>query len=105
MDAVCQPANESAPKPAKAATFPATKLRLPVWLLALLLALATTALYWPALRCGFVNYDDPAYVTGNLQVQKGLTVGSVKWAFSSAVASNWHPVTLLSHMLDWQMYG
>lgn len=63
------------------------------------------ALYRPALRCGFINYDDPLYVTANVQVQKGLTWENIKWAFINPVSANWHPLTMLSHMLDCQLYG
>ncbi len=78
---------------------------LPTWLLAALLALATIALYWPAMRCDFINFDDPECVTANVHVQNGLTMGSIQWAFSHLVSSNWHPVTMLSHMLDCQLFG
>lgn len=79
--------------------------RLPVWLMAVLLALATIALYWPATGHDFVNYDDPDYVTENPHVQGGLNWTGVKWAFSNPVCCNYHPVTVLSHMLDCQMFG
>ncbi len=78
---------------------------IPAWLLAALLALATLAVYWPATRCGFINYDDPDYVTANPQVLAGLNWESVKWAFCNPVSGNWHPVTMLSHMLDCQLFG
>ena len=78
---------------------------MPAWLLAALLALATLAVYWPATRFDFIDFDDPDYVTANPQVQSGLTRESVKWAFCNTVAANWHPVTMLSHMLDCQLFG
>lgn len=53
----------------------------------------------------FVNFDDPLYVTENDQVQAGLTGKGLVWAFTSARASNWHPLTWLSHMLDCELYG
>ncbi len=74
-------------------------------LIGLLLALGTIALYYPALENGFVNYDDPAYVTSNWQVQQGLTVRSVAWAFTSTTEANWHPLTWISHMLDVRLVG
>ena len=67
-----------------------------------LLALVT---FWPVLRHDFINYDDPEYVTENLQVQRGLTWEGVNWAFQTKHAGNWHPLTWLSHMLDVQLYG
>ena len=75
------------------------------WLMAVMLVLVTIAIYWPATRCGFVNYDDDLHVTANLQVQKGLTWESVKWASFNPVNSNWHPVTVWSHMVDCQLFG
>jgi len=54
---------------------------------------------------GFVLYDDPEYVTENPQVQAGLTLSGVRWAFVTFHASNWHPLTWLSHMLDCQLFG
>ena len=73
-------------------------------LLCALLALLTAAVYWPVAKLGFINFDDPDYVVGNPRVQAGLTIESIKWAFTSMYASNWHPLTWLSHMLDCQLY-
>ncbi len=68
------------------------------------LILSTLVLYLPALRHGFVQYDDQQYVTENPQVQAGLSAKGVAWAFGFH-AGNWHPLTWLSHELDCQMYG
>lgn len=54
---------------------------------------------------GFVNFDDPAYVMENASVKAGLTADTLKWAFTAVVASNWHPFTLISHILDWRLFG
>jgi protein O-mannosyl-transferase len=67
--------------------------------------MATLILYWPALSNGFVDYDDDIYVTANAQVQSGLTAENFKWAFTHSVAGNWHPITMLSHMLVCQFCG
>jgi tetratricopeptide (TPR) repeat protein len=75
------------------------------WLLAALLAGAVLAVYAPALDCGFVNFDDPDYVTQNWHVQHGLNWQSVRWAFTAVASANWHPLTWLSHILDCQFYG
>ena len=69
------------------------------------LVLATLAVFWPVRQCEFINYDDGDYVTENPRVQAGLTGENIQWAFSSKFASNWHPMTWLSHMMDAQMYG
>ena len=74
-------------------------------LLGLLLCFTALLAYWPAARCGFVNFDDTDYVTENFQVQTGLTLKGLAWAFRTGHAANWHPLTWLSHMLDAQLYG
>jgi tetratricopeptide (TPR) repeat protein len=73
--------------------------------LCLLLAFVTFAVYVPALRNDFVNYDDADYVTSNPHVQSGLKWENIQWAFTTGHASNWHPITWLSHMLDCQFFG
>jgi Tfp pilus assembly protein PilF len=74
--------------------------------LAVLLALGTAAVYAPAMRNGFVNLDDPDYVTRNPHVLGGLTWADIRWALGSSYpSSNWHPLTWISHMADVQLYG
>ncbi len=73
-------------------------------LLALLLGFITLIVYLPASRYEFNNYDDGQYITKNPWVQNGLHWETIKWAFTSGYASNWHPLTWISHMLDWQLY-
>jgi hypothetical protein len=70
----------------------------------LALALVTLLIYFPATTCGFIDFDDPAYVTGNRVVQNGLTWWGIKWAFTGSHASNWHPLTWMSHMLDCDLF-
>ena len=74
-------------------------------LLGLALALLTLGVYAPTLSYGFVELDDSLYVTGNRHVQGGLSWEGFDWAWRARVASNWHPLTLLSHMLDWELWG
>src|SRR5438874_9396558 len=69
------------------------------------LALITLAVFLPAVWHDFLVYDDQQYVTENAHVQGGLSWEGAAWAFQSFHASNWHPVTWLSHMLDYQLYG
>ena len=53
----------------------------------------------------FVNFDDGTYVYRNPEVLRGVTWPGTKWAFTHLVAANWHPLTMLSHMLDCSLYG
>jgi protein O-mannosyl-transferase len=79
-------------------------MRRSLWI-CLALAAFTVALYAPALRCQFLTMDDPDYVSENRHVQAGLTLDSVAWAFRVNMVGNWHPLTVLSHILDSQIYG
>jgi Flp pilus assembly protein TadD len=76
-----------------------------VFLICLLLAASTLVAYEPMRHNGFISYDDPGYVTRNAHVRNGITLDSVIWAFTTTRASNWHPLTWLSHMLDCQIFG
>jgi len=71
----------------------------------LVLALLTVLAYLPVRRDGFIVFDDGDYITQNPVVQNGLTWTGVKWAFTTFHASNWHPLTWLSHMLDCELFG
>ncbi|MBI5434017.1 MAG: hypothetical protein HZA52_14390 [Planctomycetes bacterium] len=72
---------------------------------AALLALAVALAYAALWRNGFVAYDDPDYVYENARVLGGLTPDNVKWAFTHAHASNWHPLTWIGHMLAVDAFG
>lgn len=75
-----------------------------VWIY-LALLLITLAIYSQVRDFGFINYDDPEYVVNNAHVRDGLTSGGLAWALTSGYASNWFPLTWLSHMLDCQLFG
>jgi tetratricopeptide (TPR) repeat protein len=68
------------------------------------LILAIFVVYSQVGAFDFTSYDDNLYVTENAHVQSGLTLDNIKWAMTAVVASNWMPVTLLSHMLDCQLF-
>jgi tetratricopeptide (TPR) repeat protein len=74
-------------------------------MLCVLLAGATTGLYSPVSGYPFIVLDDHDYVTANPHVHDGLTWSTVKWAFTSFTAANWHPLTWLSHALDYQLFA
>ncbi|HEG42497.1 MAG TPA: tetratricopeptide repeat protein [Phycisphaerales bacterium] len=69
------------------------------------LILITLLVFWQVRNFDFVHFDDNDYVYENQHVLDGLTWDGVIWAFTSGHASNWHPVTWLSLMLDCQMFG
>ena len=71
----------------------------------LLLVVLTLALYNPVNRHPFVNYDDDRYVTENAHVRQGLTLHTIAWALTSTEQANWHPLTWMSHALDFSLFG
>ena len=52
----------------------------------------------------FVNYDDKTYIYGNPLVSSGLSLHGLLRAFVDTQTNNWHPLTLVSHMIDCQLY-
>src|SRR5665213_2146931 len=62
-------------------------------------------LYFPAASFEFVDFDDPAFITSNPLVLGGISWNGILQSFKAVTAANWHPLTLLSHMLDCQIYG
>jgi len=74
-------------------------------IICLILVIAILVVYWQVGNHEFIMFDDDLYVTENPNVQAGLSLKSVKWAFTVTHAHNWHPLTWLSHMLDCQIYG
>ena len=74
-------------------------------LTSLFLIVVTFAVYWQVGSYQFVNFDDGKYILENPHVRTGLTAEGFIWAFTSTYASNWHPLTWLSHMLDVQLFG
>src|SRR5437667_6409433 len=52
----------------------------------------------------FVNYDDKTYVYGNSLVASGLSLPGLVQAFVDTRTGNWHPLTLVSHMIDCQFF-
>jgi protein O-mannosyl-transferase len=73
-------------------------------ILCLLLVTCTLVIYNSVNQNGFVNYDDDVYVTANRHVQAGLHWSTIRWAFTTFDAANWHPLTWISHALDYQLF-
>jgi protein O-mannosyl-transferase len=72
---------------------------------AVVLALITFSLYYQVIHHPFSNYDDGEYVGDNARIHHGLTLATLRWALTSTEHANWHPVTWLSHALDWRLFG
>ena len=74
-------------------------------IISVVLVVATLFVFWQVRNHQFITLDDNNYVLDNPYVRRGPTPGSVAWAFTTMHASNWHPLTWLSHMFDCTLYG
>ncbi|UCD86864.1 MAG: tetratricopeptide repeat protein [Desulfobacterales bacterium] len=74
-------------------------------LVCLIVMVTTLAAYWDVRNHDFLHYDDSLYVTENSHVRAGLTWAGIIWAFTTTHASNWHPLTWLTHMVACEIYG
>src|SRR5436309_2292397 len=61
--------------------------------------------YSPVSGFGLISYDDPEYISWNTAIREGLTWSGLKWAFTTGYTGNWHPLTWVSYMLDYQFFG
>jgi protein O-mannosyl-transferase len=78
------------------------------WLIAGICA-GLVAIVWfvfgQAIRFPFSNFDDPEYVYEVPEINSGLSLHNVKWAFTHWPSTNWFPLKNISHMLEFQFYG
>jgi tetratricopeptide (TPR) repeat protein len=74
-------------------------------IVALILAAIVVVIYAQSRHFGFVDLDDNEYVYRNPVIIRGLNWETVKWAFTTFHAANWHPLTWLSHATDISLFG
>jgi len=96
------PAEQRPPAPGPGA---ALRLLEQAWVQALLLVLAVSAAYWRIGGHEFVHIDVSEYLLDNPYVQRGFDAEFLGWAWTANYASNWHPLTWMSHALDVQLFG
>jgi tetratricopeptide (TPR) repeat protein len=70
-----------------------------------LLAATTFSVYFQVRNFDFINFDDNVYIYENQNIQQSITSHTFKWLFNIGYASNWHPLTWISHLIDWQLFG
>jgi tetratricopeptide (TPR) repeat protein len=75
------------------------------YLIVIFLIIASFIAFGRILGNGFINFDEISYITENDHIKSGINPESIQWALSAVVSSNWHPLTLLSHTLDWSLFG
>jgi tetratricopeptide (TPR) repeat protein len=94
-------APETAPKSSELFSSPGKR----TFILSLAVVLLTVLAYLPVRNNAFINFDDNHYITENAHIKAGLNLDTVRWAFTTYDAANWHPLTWLSHALDCQLFG
>jgi protein O-mannosyl-transferase len=76
-----------------------------IFFICLFLLISTFFVYSQVQYYDFINLDDPLYITENLNLKEGLTPESFIWAFTTSYDGNWFPITWLSHLLDYHLFG
>jgi tetratricopeptide (TPR) repeat protein len=69
------------------------------------LAVVTAFAYRGVRNNDFLTLDDYSYVLENRNIQHGVNLQSTEWALTTFHEGNWHPLTWISHMIDWDLYG
>jgi protein O-mannosyl-transferase len=70
----------------------------------LLLVAVTLVSYNSIERNHFIEFDDANYIVKNSHVQAGFAWNTLVWSFTTFREGNWHPLTWLSHALDYQLF-
>jgi protein O-mannosyl-transferase len=107
MDCYCLPAGKNEYSQGKTISKVMNNPQEKYWSICIymVLALTTAAVFYQVCTYDFINYDDNVYISGNSNIQAGITPKTIKWAFTAGYFANWYPLTWLSHMLDWQLFG
>src|SRR5256885_12303959 len=74
-------------------------------IICLSLVFANLVVFGQVLGFNFISFDDGKYVYQNPAVQSGLSKASIEWAFTTFKMGHWHPLTWLSYMLDFEIFG
>ena len=75
------------------------------FIICLLLVVIILAAFWQLSSHDFLAFDDNGYITQNTHVHEGITWKNIVWTFSSTDFGYWHPLTWMSHMLVFQVFG
>lgn len=74
-------------------------------LVCLVISGCTLIAFWPLQHAAFTNYDDNLYIFENYRLFQGFTWEAVCWAFKDFHTGYWHPLTWLSLMVDYRLFG
>jgi Tfp pilus assembly protein PilF len=68
------------------------------------ISVAAFIAYLASLRNEFIVWDDDRYIFENSHIH-ALNPAFFRWAFFHFFAGNWHPLTWISHALDYAVWG
>ena len=74
-------------------------------MIVIILSFLIISAYWPVHEYNFLSYDDSLYVTDNYIMKKNMASEGIRSAFTHFRTGHWHPLTMISHMLDWKLFG
>jgi len=75
------------------------------YLVIIFLIVGCFAAFSPIANNGFINFDDCGYITRNDNIKSGINQKSIQWALTTSYFTYWHPLTWISHMVDWNLFG
>src|SRR5438067_9000813 len=75
----------------------------------LFIVIGLVALVWlvfgQTIKFPFINFDDPEYVYEVPEINSGLTLHNIQWAFTHWPSTNWFPLKNISHLVEFQFFG
>ena len=94
-----------APGPDRAGGAPSRREIVLAAVVCVFLLLAVLLVFWQTVNFDFVNFDDSDYVYANPNLARGFSAQGIHWAFTARQCANWHPLTWLSYLVDYQFCG
>jgi len=82
-----------------------TPAKYKVFCIYIALAIATIGAFESVRHNDFIDLDDNLYVAENPNIKDGLTYQAIRWAFTKTYAAFWHPLTMVSYIIDYQLFG
>ncbi len=75
-----------------------------IWIAGLIVVVISFAMFMPSLNNEFLRYDDEKYVYENPNI-RSLAPENIRWIFTNRYFKSYTPLTLLSHAVDYSLYG
>lgn len=76
-----------------------------IYLIIIFLIIASCASFGRIAGNDFINLDDNTYITENSFIKAGFTFESIKWAYGNRDSTMWQPITWISLIFDWSIFG